>query len=164
MSNTRLKESSKGGRKTPHATGPGSTSTEATGEASGLDATMLQSMMDTLRSDIFGKIDDLSTGLRSEIASVRQELKSSIEPLQRTVEAHAVTVCDLERSASDHSGRIVELEATVSMLTKLVWRTNMRILKQDPAEIILGCLVYRREWRDPGQPTSSPSCCGTCSD
>lgn len=118
MSNTRPKESSKGGRRAPHATGPGSTCTEAPGDASGLDTTMLQSMMDSLRSDIFGKIDDLSTGLRSEIASVRQELKSSIEPLQRTVEAHAVTVCDLERSASDHGGRIVELEATVSMLTK----------------------------------------------
>lgn len=118
MSNTRPKESSKGGRRAPHATGPGSTCTEAPGDASGLDATMLQSMMDSLRSDIFGKIDDLSTGLRSEIASVRQELKSSIEPLQRTVEAHAVIVCDLERSSSDHGGRIVELEATVSMLTK----------------------------------------------
>ena len=118
MSNTRPKESSKGGRRAPHATGPGSTCTEAPGDASGLDTTMLQSMMDSLRSDIFGKIDDLSTGLRSEIASVRQELKSSIEPLQRTVEAHAVIVCDLERSSSDHGGRIVELEATVSMLTK----------------------------------------------
>lgn len=116
MSNTRPKESSKGGRRAPP--GPGSTCTEAPGDASGLDATMLQSMMDSLRSDIFGKIDDLSTGLRSEIASVRQELKSSIEPLQRTVEAHAVIVCDLERSSSDHGGRIVELEATVSMLTK----------------------------------------------
>ncbi|KAL7401254.1 hypothetical protein ABVT39_025571 [Epinephelus coioides] len=34
---------------------------------SALDATLLQSMMDSLKSDIFGKIDALSTSLRSEI-------------------------------------------------------------------------------------------------
>lgn len=48
----------------------------ASDASSSLDAMMLQSMMDSLRSDIFGKIDDLSTSLRSEIASFRQELKS----------------------------------------------------------------------------------------
>ncbi|KAL7387798.1 hypothetical protein ABVT39_001470 [Epinephelus coioides] len=54
--------------------------------------TLLTPSMDSLRGDIFGKIDDLSTGLRSEISSIRQELQNSTEPLQRTVEAHDVTV------------------------------------------------------------------------
>lgn len=49
-------------------------------------ATLLQSMMDSLKTDIFWKIDALSMSLRSEISSVRQEFKNAIEPLQRMVD------------------------------------------------------------------------------
>jgi len=107
MSSAHPKESSKGGHKTPRVTGPGSTAIVAAGEASSLEATILQSMVDSLRSDIFGKIDDLSSGLRSEIASVRQELKSFIEPLQHTVKAHAVTVWDLTKAAGSPSWKLL---------------------------------------------------------
>lgn len=117
MTSSRPKDSLKGGRR-GQQTGASLTAMEADGEVGGLDANMLQSMMNSLRSDIFGKIDDLSVGLRADIAAVRQELKSSIEPLQSAVEAHATTISELERSASDHSGRVTELEAAVSMLTK----------------------------------------------
>ncbi|KAI4802111.1 hypothetical protein KUCAC02_019969, partial [Chaenocephalus aceratus] len=53
-----------------------------------------------------------SLSLRSEITSVRKELKESIGPLQAKVEQHGQTVLELERAATDHSGRITELEAT----------------------------------------------------
>ncbi|KAJ4923675.1 hypothetical protein JOQ06_014159 [Pogonophryne albipinna] len=74
-------------------------------------------MMDSLKADIFGKIDSFSSSIRSEITSVRKELKESIGPLQAKVEQHGQTVLELERAATDHSGRITELEATVSRLT-----------------------------------------------
>lgn len=86
-------------------------------DASTLNAGLLQAMMDSLKADIFGKIDSLSSSLRSEISSVRKELKESIEPLQDKVEQHEQTVLQLELAATDHSGRITELEATVSKLT-----------------------------------------------
>lgn len=92
--------------------------------ASTLDATSLQSMMDSLKNYIFGKTDSLSTGLRTEILSVRQELKNSIEPLQRTVEAHEVSVQELERVTTDHSSHVEELEATVNTLTTQVKRLD----------------------------------------
>lgn len=85
-----------------------------------LDADLLKSMMDSLKSDIFGKLDLLSSSLRSEITSVRNELKESIDPLQKKVEQHELTVQELERAATDHSGRITELEAAVSKLTAKV--------------------------------------------
>lgn len=119
MSNNRQKESTRGGRKAPLSTSqPASPVAEDANAANTLDATLLQSLMDSLRSDIFEKIDGLSTSIRSEIASVRQELKNSIEPLQRAVDAHEVTVLELENATTDHNTRISELEATVSMLTK----------------------------------------------
>ncbi|KAJ3613996.1 hypothetical protein NHX12_017573 [Muraenolepis orangiensis] len=52
------------------------------------------------------------------------ELKSSVEPLQRTVEAHKATMRDLEQAATDHSTQIDELEATVGMLTSQVKRLD----------------------------------------
>lgn len=125
MSSNRQKESTRAGRRAPQFDAtpqqtlqPASPASEDANAANTLDATLLQSMMDSLRSDIFEKIDGLSTSLRSEIASVRQELKNSIEPLQRTVDAHEVTVHELERAATDYDARLIELEATVGMLTK----------------------------------------------
>lgn len=118
MSNLRPKDAVRGARKTAHATEPASPTSIEANTGCALDANLLQSMIDSLKGDIFGKIDDLSTSLRSEISAVRQELKSSIEPLQRAVDAHEETVRELERSATDHSTRINQLEATVSKLTK----------------------------------------------
>ncbi|KAI4808750.1 hypothetical protein KUCAC02_000796 [Chaenocephalus aceratus] len=91
--------------------------TRGVAEANALDAELLQSMMDSLKADIFGKVDSLSSSLCSEITSVRKELKESIGPLQAKVDQHGQTVLELERAATDHSGRVTELEATVSRLT-----------------------------------------------
>ncbi|KAJ8395718.1 hypothetical protein AAFF_G00029550 [Aldrovandia affinis] len=126
MSNVRQKRETTGvGRKTSLLSDQALPTTDDANVASStLDAPLLQSMMDSLKSDIFVKIDALSASLRSEISSVRQELKSSIEPLQRTVDAHEETVRDLERAATDHSTRIDELESTVSMLTSQVKRLD----------------------------------------
>ncbi|KAJ8358111.1 hypothetical protein AAFF_G00032810 [Aldrovandia affinis] len=126
MSNVRQKRETTGvGRKTSLLSDQALPTTDDANVASStLDAPLLQSMIDSLKSDIFVKIDALSASLRSEISSVRQELKSSIEPLQRTVDAHEETVRDLERAATDHSTRIDELESTVSMLTSQVKRLD----------------------------------------
>lgn len=81
MSSSRPKEFSRGANKTPQVVAPNSTAAEAISYAGDLDMNLLQTMMDSLWSDIFGQIDDLATNLQSDIASVRQKLKSSIEPL-----------------------------------------------------------------------------------
>lgn len=108
--------------KAPQSTEPASQVSEHANAANNLDATLLQSMMNSLRSDIFEKSDSLSTSLRADISSLRQELQNSIEPLQHIVDAHEVTVGELEHAATDHSAWINELEAAVSMLTKQVTR------------------------------------------
>lgn len=85
-----------------------------------LNAELLQSMMDSLKADIFGKLDSLSSSLRSEISSVRNELKESIEPLQEKIEQYGQTMLELELADTDHSSRITELETTVRKLTAQV--------------------------------------------
>lgn len=75
----------KGGRRAPLPPEVTTPAAEEANAASTLDTSLLQSMIDSLNNDIFGKIDVLSTSLHTEILSVRQELKNSIEQLQRTV-------------------------------------------------------------------------------
>lgn len=116
MSSSRLKsEQLRGGRNKASASPVPETDADST-----LNAELLQTMMDSLKADIFEKIDSLSSQLRSEISSVRTELKESIEPLQEKIGQHAQTIQDLELAATDHSGRITELEATVSGLSARV--------------------------------------------
>lgn len=100
MLNIRQKEDPiKGGRKAQQSSRPASPTMTEANAASTLDATLLQSMMVSLKSDIFGKIDALSTSLHSEIFSGRQDLKNLIEPLQLTPDAHGETVRELEHAA-----------------------------------------------------------------
>ncbi|KAJ4919283.1 hypothetical protein JOQ06_026289 [Pogonophryne albipinna] len=107
MSSARQKsEGQRGGRsKTSPLPDPANATLEVA-QATALDAELLQSMMESLKAEVFGKIDSLSSSL----------LKESIRPLQDKVEQHGQTVLELERAATDHSGRITELEATVSRL------------------------------------------------
>lgn len=112
-------DSARAGRKTQHSATP---TMEEANVANPLDATLLQAMMDSLKSDIFGKIDALSTSLPYEISSLRQKFKSLIEPIQCMVEAHEVAVNELERAANDHSAKISDLEAAVGTLTSKVKR------------------------------------------
>ncbi|KAK1890600.1 Histone H2B.2 sperm [Dissostichus eleginoides] len=83
MTSTRPKQDpAKGGRKASQF--PDSASVATANVASDtLDASLLQSMMESLKNDIFGKIDASAANLHSEILSVRQELKSSVEPCSR---------------------------------------------------------------------------------
>ncbi|KAJ4937147.1 hypothetical protein JOQ06_001728 [Pogonophryne albipinna] len=124
MTTTRSKQDlAKGGLKPSLLPDSASAATvDAAGDT--LDASLLQSMMESLKNDIFRKIDASAASLHSEILSVRQELKSSVEPLQRAVEAHKVTIRDLEQAATDHNTRIDKLEATVDMLTSQVKRLD----------------------------------------
>lgn len=78
-------ESTKGGRRAPLPPEVATPAAEEADAASTLDTTLLQSIIDSQNNDIFGKIDALSTSLHTEILSVRQQLKNSIEPLQLTV-------------------------------------------------------------------------------
>ncbi|KAJ3598159.1 hypothetical protein NHX12_001672 [Muraenolepis orangiensis] len=111
MSSTQPKQDPvKGGRKASHF--PDSASVAAANFVSGtLDASLLQSMMESLKNDIFGNIDASAANLHSEILSC-------------AVEAHKVTLRDLEQAATDHSTRIDKLEATVGMLTSQVKRLD----------------------------------------
>lgn len=123
MTSTRPKtESARAGRSKP-ATSPDSPpppNAANAGPTETLTVEMLQSVIGTLKTDIFGKIDCLSNNLRSEISTIKDELKKSIESIQNKLDAHGVTLSDLERGATDHSTRISELEANVGSLTTRV--------------------------------------------
>ncbi|KAI4798055.1 hypothetical protein KUCAC02_023617 [Chaenocephalus aceratus] len=110
-----------------------------------------------------GNIDASAASLHSDILSVRQELKSSVEPLQRAAEAHEATIRDLEQAATDHNTRIDKREATVDMLTSQVKRLD------DKCEDLEG-RSRRNSLRVMGIPEGlegardlSRSCSGTCS-
>ncbi|KAL2099486.1 hypothetical protein ACEWY4_003880 [Coilia grayii] len=90
------------------------------------DASSLQEMMNAIRDDICGKIDLLSSELRSEIATVRAELGSSITPLQQKVDRHDDTIRELEHAASDQGDCINELEDLVQTLKKQVSQLNAK--------------------------------------
>ncbi|KAI4798643.1 hypothetical protein KUCAC02_020590 [Chaenocephalus aceratus] len=89
MSSARQKsEAQRGGRSKTSPLPDPANATRGVAEANALDAELLQSMMDSLKADIFGKIDSMSSSLRSDITSVRKELKESVGPLQDKVEQH----------------------------------------------------------------------------
>lgn len=90
------------------------------------DASLLQEMMNAIRDDICGKIDTLSTDLRSEIATVRAEFRSAISPLQQKVDTHDSTIKELECAASDQSDRLSELENLVQTLNAQVTQLNAK--------------------------------------
>lgn len=120
MTSTRTKtESAKLGRGKPTTSPDSPTPPDATSPET-LTVELLHSMMGSLKSDIFGKIDSLSNNLRSEISMVKDELKVSIEGIQNKLNSHGATISELERTATDHSTRITELEANVGSLSSRV--------------------------------------------
>lgn len=82
--------------------------------------TALQGMVESSKNDICKKTDSLSTDLHSEIATVRQEVKDWLGPMQQKVDSNADSIKELESSASDHSDCITKLESTISTLQKQV--------------------------------------------
>lgn len=89
-------------------------------DSSSANITVIQGMLESVKNDICQKIDLLSSDLRSEIVTVRQEVKDWLGPLQQKVYANADTIRELERSASDHSDRITEMQSVISTLQKQV--------------------------------------------
>lgn len=81
------------------------------------NVTCLQTLLNSVKNEICQKIDSLSTDLRSEIATVRTDVKSWMEPLQQMVETNTSTIKELERASSDHSDRITELENLIMSLS-----------------------------------------------
>lgn len=124
-SNRPKTESARAGRNKP-APSPESDPLPTSGATASADSTtvltaeMLQSMMGSLKTDIFSKIDTSATTIRSEMILVKDELKRSIERIQNKLDAHGVVLSELERGATDHSTRITELEANVGSLTTRV--------------------------------------------
>lgn len=84
--------------------------------ADSIDLRALQSMLDSLKDDICGKIDSLGTDLRAEISAVRTELKNATEPLLQRIKEHGQTLNDLERATSDHGDQLASLDSTVKAL------------------------------------------------
>lgn len=124
-SNRSKTESARAGRNKPVPSPesdplPTSGATASADSMTVLTAEMLQSMMGSLKTDIFSKIDTSATTLRSEMILVKDELKKSVERIQNKLDAHGVVLSELERGASDHSTRIAELEANVGSLTSRV--------------------------------------------
>lgn len=123
MTSSRPKaDSAKVGRGKP-APSPDPSSPSDTADAGNtgtLTAGLLQSMMGSLKDDIFGKIDSLSNSLRSEMSSLKEELKNSIENVQKKLDTHGEVISALERGATDHSTRITDLEKSVSSLKTTV--------------------------------------------
>ena len=93
--------------------------------ANAVDASSLQEMK-CIRDDICCKIDSLSTELRSEIATVRAELKSAIAPLQQKVDNHDSTIRELEHAASSQSDHLSELDNIVQSLRTQVDQLNAK--------------------------------------
>lgn len=114
MATSRSKaDTGRGGRnKAPVSTGDtkGSPGKECAADNSSGNITSLQMMLDSVKNEICQKIDSLSIDLRSEIVTVRSDVKGWLEPLQQMVESNTSTIKELERSSSDHSDRITELE------------------------------------------------------
>lgn len=80
----------------------------------------LQTLLDSVKNEICQKIYSLSTDLRSEIATVRTDVKGWLEPLQQMVEANTSTIKELEQALSDHSDHITELENLITSLSDRV--------------------------------------------
>ena len=74
----------------------------------------IKAMMNELRSDIFAKFDSIVA------ETVRREMNGALEPMKTKIEAHANTISELERAASEQSDSVSELQATVSSLASLV--------------------------------------------
>lgn len=124
MSSSRTKtDAGKSGRgKTAHSPedADGASANINSIDSSSANITLIQGMLESVKNDICKKIDSLSSELRSEIVTVRQEVKDWLGPLQQKVDANADTVRELERSASDHSDRITEMQSVISTLQKQV--------------------------------------------
>lgn len=118
MATSRTKaDSSRTGRtKASHSGEAASPPRDAIGSLGGPNLEQLQAMLDSLKGDICGKIDLLSSDLRAEISSVREELKHSIEPIQQKLSSHDQAIGDLERTCTDHGDLLATLGPAVSTL------------------------------------------------
>lgn len=110
--------------------GKGKKTLSHAGDTNAMDASSLQEMINVLSDDICGNIDSLTTKLRSEIATVRAELKSAIAPLQQKVDNDDSTIRDFEHAASNQSDHLSELDNIVQSLRTQVDQLNAK--SKDP--------------------------------
>ena len=103
-----------GRTKASHSAEPALPPKEADESGAASNLGQLQAMLDLLKGEICTKIDWLSSDLRSDISSVREELRHTIEPLQQKLSSHDQTIAELERASTDHSDQLTTLETSVS--------------------------------------------------
>ncbi|TKS85154.1 hypothetical protein D9C73_020189 [Collichthys lucidus] len=109
MTSTRPKtESSRGGRaKASSSTDPGSPPKP---DANFPDWDQLERMLASMKGDICGRIDSLAFDLRAEIASVKQDLENTVEPMLQQLSEHDQTMHELERACTDNSTELSRLD------------------------------------------------------
>lgn len=76
--------------------------------------------LNSLKDDLFGKIDSVAGSLRSEISSVRAELASATNALRATADSHATRLPDLENTATFCGDSVRDLQTTVIDLSQEV--------------------------------------------
>ena len=106
--------------KASHSAEPASPPKEADVSGAASNLGQLQAMLDLLKGEICTKIDWLSSDLRSDISSVREELRHTIEPLQQKLSSHDQTIVELECASTDHRDQLTTLETMVSTLQNQV--------------------------------------------
>ena len=95
------------------STEPASPPKAATDPECGPNLDHLRAMLDQLKGDICGKIDSLSRELRADIASVREELRHAIEPMQQKLSSHDQAIAELQHACTDHSDLLTSLDLQV---------------------------------------------------
>ncbi|KAE8285767.1 hypothetical protein D5F01_LYC15435 [Larimichthys crocea] len=123
MTSTRPKtESSRGGRaKASSSTDPGSPPKP---DVNFPDWDRLERMLASMKGDICGRIDSQAFDLRTEIASVKQDLENTVEPMLQRLNEHDQTMRELERACTDNSTELSRLDSTVNSLKAQVKLLN----------------------------------------
>lgn len=127
MTSTRQKtDSSRGGRtKASPSTDPSSPpKLDANVDTSFPDWDRLERMLTSMKGDICGRIDSLASDLRSEIASVKQDLENTVEPMLQRLNEHDQTMHELERACTDNGTELSRLDSTVNSLKAQVKLLN----------------------------------------
>lgn len=117
-SRTKADQGRAGRAKASHSTEPTSPIDGAGDFGAAPNVGQLQAMLDLQKVEICLKIDRSFSDLRSDISSVREELRHATEPLQQKLDSHDQTIAELDRASTAHSDQLAALEATVSTLQK----------------------------------------------
>ncbi|KAM7406648.1 hypothetical protein PAMP_001015 [Pampus punctatissimus] len=104
-----------------------------------------------MKGDIYGRIDSLAFDLRSENASVKQDLENTVEPMLQRLNEHDQTMHELERAYTDNGTELSRLDSTVNSLKAQVKLLNDKC--RQAREIVLkyeGRLTRTRGYQTAG--------------